>query len=106
MAPRFQTAFVLLMKRTMLPRAPLCKFTEDDLRAIQAETGLDRAQVEDWEKKFRFRVPEEGRAAALQQDATEKVGTPLGLCVGRTLGLNLNRRGESRGLPSKLSQGI
>ena len=61
------------MKKTMLPHVPFCKFTEANLGVIQEETGLDRAQIEDWEKNFRFRVPEEGRATALQQEDTKKV---------------------------------
>ena len=74
---RFQNAFVALLKKTMLPRAPLWKFTEDDLRVLQQETGLECEQILIWAENFRFRVPEQDRTAALQQDAVEKVGNPV-----------------------------
>ena len=56
-----------LLKQTMIPRAPACIFTTDDIAILGVQTGLDAAQVRTWAERLRARVttPEE-RLADLQ----------------------------------------
>ena len=62
---RFNMTIVLALMRTMLPRAPACYFTKEDVDGLKAETGLKRAQIEQWEQNFRNRSIEEHRQARL-----------------------------------------
>ena len=41
----------------MLPRLPECFFAPEDYPAITAETGLNQAQIEQWARHLRFRLP-------------------------------------------------
>jgi hypothetical protein len=50
---RFNKPIVLALMRTMLPRAPACYFTKEDLDMLEAETGLSRKQIKRWEENFR-----------------------------------------------------
>ena len=65
---RFMNTFVACLKKTMLPRVPLCKYTQDDIKFIETETGLEVSQIEDWAKNFRFRMRPAEREAALQEE--------------------------------------
>ena len=56
---------VLALMRTMLPRAPACNFTKEDIDGLEVETGLKRKQIEQWEQNFRYRILEEHRQARL-----------------------------------------
>ena len=52
---RFNKPVVLALMRTMLPRAPACYFTKEDVDGLEAETGLKRTQIEQWEQHIRSR---------------------------------------------------
>jgi len=54
--PRFQNEHVAVLKRVMLPRLPGCYFAPEDVSAVQAETGLNQAQIEKWADNMRFRL--------------------------------------------------
>jgi hypothetical protein len=62
---RFNTPIVLALMRTMLPRAPACYFTKEDVDMLEAETGLTRKQIEQWEQHFRSRSLVENMQARL-----------------------------------------
>ena len=62
---RFNMPIVLALMRTMLPRAPACFFTKEDVDMLEEETGLKRKQIEQWEQNFRYRILEEHRQARL-----------------------------------------
>ena len=63
--------------RTMLPRAPACFFTKEDVDALEAETGLMRKQIEQWEQHIRSRSLVETMQARLAnpEKDDEKVNT-------------------------------
>ena len=73
--PRFQDEHVAVLKRIMLPRLPGCYFAPEDVSAVQEETGLNQAQIEQWAKHLRFRLPlHEDRDTFLRTEAEpEKV---------------------------------
>jgi hypothetical protein len=54
--PRFENEHVAVLKRVMLPRLPGCYFAPEDVSAVQAETGLNQAQIEKWADNLRFRL--------------------------------------------------
>jgi hypothetical protein len=62
---RFNKPIVLALMQAMLPRAPACYFTKEDVDMLAAATGLTRVQIEQWEQNFRSRVPEELRQARI-----------------------------------------
>ena len=62
---RFSVPIVLALMRTMLPRAPACFFTEEDIDKLERETGLNRKQIEQWEQNFRYRTLDVLRQARL-----------------------------------------
>ena len=70
--PRFDESHVACLKRTMLPRAPECLFTKEDVLAITQETGLSPAQISCWADHFRFRVPTKDRAASLSSEVSNE----------------------------------
>ena len=67
------------LKRTLLQRAPECKFTAEDVAAVVASTGLAVEQVRDWAVNFRARTPWAMRTAHLGQDKAE---AKVMLCLG------------------------
>jgi hypothetical protein len=79
--PPFDKPIVLALMRTMLPRAPACYFTKEDIDMLEADTGLKRKQIEQWEQHFRYRVLEELRQARLAnpEKDDEKVNPNLGI---------------------------
>ena len=79
---RFSVPIVLALMRTMLPRAPACFFTEEDIDKLERETGLNRKQIEQWEQHFRYRTLEEHRQARLAnpEKDDEKVKPPSQRC--------------------------
>lgn len=71
--PRFQDEHVAVLKRVMLPRLPGCYFAPEDVSAVQAETGLNQAQIEKWADHLRFRMPKtEDRDAFLRRTAEQE----------------------------------
>ncbi len=54
--PRFSQADEAFLKRTMLPRAPACFFTSEDVEMVMKETGMGKPVVKNWEKCLRFRL--------------------------------------------------
>lgn len=71
--PRFQNEHVAVLKRVMLPRLPGCYFAPEDVSAVQAETGLNQAQIEKWADHLRFRMPKhEDRAMFLRSTGEEE----------------------------------
>ena len=71
--PRFAYAHLALIKRTMLPRAPACLFTQGDVELIAGDTGLDEAQIQQWGKNFRLRYTPEEREQVLRDHNPEQV---------------------------------
>ena len=62
---RFNEAIILVLMRTMLPHAPACVFTKEDVDKLELDTGLKRKQIEQWEQNFRTRTLVEHRQARL-----------------------------------------
>ena len=85
--PRFNKPIVLALMRTMLPRAPACFFTKEDVDALEAETGLMRKQIEQWEQHIRSRSRTENMQARLAnpEKDDEKVNTSSHLWQGITV---------------------
>ena len=71
--PRFENAHVAFIKRTMLPRVPICLFSKEDVDLIAAETGLDDGQIQQWGKNFRRRYAPEEREKILRDCIPEQV---------------------------------
>jgi len=69
--PRFQDAHVLLLRSTIKLRLPECLFTEEDIESIISDTGLDAAQIQQWGRNYRLRVPVEERAINLSYPVME-----------------------------------
>jgi hypothetical protein len=55
--PRFEDEHITSLKRVMLPRLPECFFAPEDYPVVMAETGLNQAQIEQWARHLRFRLP-------------------------------------------------
>ena len=71
MQRRFLPEHTRLLKQALLPRAPLCLFTEDDVVALCQQTGLHVAQVRKWAANFRAGTKPEERLAELQREINE-----------------------------------
>jgi hypothetical protein len=54
--PRFSQADDAFLKRTMLPRAPACFYTPEDVELIRKETGKDKEVIEHWAYNLRWRM--------------------------------------------------
>ncbi len=54
--PRFSHADDAFLKRTMLPRAPGCVFTTEDVELCVKETGHDKETVQHWAANLRWKV--------------------------------------------------
>ena len=54
--PRFSQADDAFLKRTMLPRAPACFYTPEDVELCMKQTGNDKPAIKNWEKCLRFRM--------------------------------------------------
>ena len=55
--PRFEDKHISCLKKVMLQRIPDCYFVPEDYPGIIKETGLDQAQIEQWGKHLRSRLP-------------------------------------------------
>jgi len=55
--PRFEDEHITCLKRVMLTRIPECNFAAEDYPVIIKETGLEQAQIEQWGKHLRARLP-------------------------------------------------
>ena len=79
---RFNEAIILVLMQTMLPHAPACVFTKEDVDKLELETGLKRKQIEQWERHFRTRTLVEHRQARLTnpEKDDEKVKSPSQHC--------------------------
>jgi len=53
--PRFTNAVLASLKRAMLPRAPACFFSPEDVERVVGETGLDTPTVMHWAENVRWR---------------------------------------------------
>jgi len=71
--PRFLNAHVAFIKRTLLPHAPICLFSKDDIDLIACETSLEEAQIQQWAWNFRSRYAPEEREAVLRDSKQEQV---------------------------------
>jgi hypothetical protein len=71
--PRFADVYIVVIKQTMLPRAPDCLFTVEDVFFIVSQTGLDEAQIQQWAKHFRSRVLLDDREKVLRESRPEQV---------------------------------
>ena len=80
-----------LLKQTMIPRAPACIFTDDDIAVLGVRTGLDAVQVRKWADRLRARVtrPEE-RLVDLQYIPLVDAPAVVRVVVLTTLVLKLN----------------
>ena len=63
--PKIITSF---LKKILLPRAPDCKFTVQDVETIVDATGLSAEQTRNWAAKFCASTPRDIRADLLQKD--------------------------------------
>ena len=55
-APRFTDEMLVPLKQAMLARQPTFVFTPADVDALIRDTGLLKAQVQDWARNFRERL--------------------------------------------------
>ena len=53
--PRFCHADEAFLKRTMLPRAPACFFTPEDVELIVKETRMEKGVVQHWAYNLRWK---------------------------------------------------
>ena len=53
--PRFTDEHLVPLRRAMLARQPSFALTPADMDALVQETGLLKAQIQDWAKHFRNR---------------------------------------------------
>ena len=62
--PRFSHADDAFLKRTMLPRAPDCHYTQEDIELCMQQTGHDKPTIKNWEKclRFKFRMSHKSHA--------------------------------------------
>ena len=55
--PRFfDQADDAYLKRTMIPRAPACFFTPEDVEQCIKETGKDKKSIQNWACRLRWRM--------------------------------------------------
>ena len=90
--PRFQEAYVRLLKHTMLQRLPKCEFTKEDVALITSDTGLEEAQILQWATNLRARYSsQEELNIFLRDDTADKVMNWLifqVVCSDHVLSLN------------------
>ena len=75
MPARFLDEHITCLKRVMLPRFPECKFTQEDHEEVMKETGLNKAQIEQWawNLRYRFSVDEDRKTFLVATGKPEKV---------------------------------
>jgi len=71
--PRFQEAYVRLLKHTMLQRLPNCEFTKEDVSSIASDTELDEVQIVLWATNFRARFTSLDDREKFLRNTAEKV---------------------------------
>ena len=71
--PRFQEAYVRLLKHTMLQRLPKCEFTKEDVALITSDTGLEEAQILQWATNLRARYSSLDECERFLRDTADKV---------------------------------
>ena len=54
--PKFSPADDAFFRKTMLPRAPPCFFTPEDVDLITKETEMDEAVIQHWARSLRWRT--------------------------------------------------
>jgi hypothetical protein len=54
--PRFSLADEAFLKRTMLPRAPACFYTPEDVEFIKKETGIEKEIIQHWAYNLRWKM--------------------------------------------------
>ena len=54
--PKFTQADQAFLKRTMLPRAPACFYTPEDVELCMKQTEKEMSVIKNWEKCLRFRL--------------------------------------------------
>ena len=54
--PRFSQADEAFLKRTMLPRAPACFYTPEDVELSVRETGKKKEDVQHWARQLRWKA--------------------------------------------------
>ena len=54
--PRFSQSDDAFLKRAMLPRAPGCVFTPEDVELCVRETGHDKETVQYWARQLRWKM--------------------------------------------------
>jgi hypothetical protein len=87
--PRFEDKHITCLKQAMLRRIPECYFLAEDRPAIMEETGLCQAQIEQWAKNLRARLPvAHDREAFLRSS-----GEPDKVCDHLKFGVNQTRFG-------------
>ena len=85
--PKFTQVDTAFLKKTMLPRAPDCYFTPEDVDLINHETGLEPAVILHWASNLRWRLKNnflgvdmasvEAYLKASEESLAEKVSHPI-----------------------------
>jgi hypothetical protein len=52
----FTQSDIAFLKKTMIPRAPACFFSPDDMELCINQTKNDKPAIKNWEKCLRFRM--------------------------------------------------
>jgi len=71
--PRFQEAYVRLLKHIMLQRLPNCEFTKEDVLLIASDTGLEEVQILQWATNIRARYSSIEERERFLRDTADKV---------------------------------
>jgi len=58
--PKFSQADEAFLKRTMLPRAPACFFTAEDVELVVKETGMQKEVILHWAANLRWKKSSSG----------------------------------------------
>ena len=53
--PRFSNTVLTCLKRAILPRAPACYFTPEDVELLVGQTGLERSTILHWAENLRWK---------------------------------------------------
>jgi hypothetical protein len=85
--PHFEDKYITCLKQAMLRRIPECYFQAEDYPVIMEETGLNQAQIEQWAKHLRARLPvaHDREAFLCSTSEPDKVCDDLRFGVNQTL---------------------
>lgn len=72
---RFTDETIQCLKETMRKRMPDCYFTQEDVEAIKAQTGLSDLQIDMWCRHFRCRFNNEQNQMKFLMNEIEVLNT-------------------------------